>query len=152
MTTMPPGPDNPLGKYWLGLSRRRYGIHGTNFPWGVGRLVSHGCIRLYPEHISQLYKEAPVGTRVEIINAPVKIGFKNGDIFLEVHTDPYGKTTDLVEEVKKRLQHWGIWEYISPMGVIKALRERNGVPFYIGSIPKGGDKAVVCRAVDVHCP
>ena len=49
-----PGPENPLGKYWLGLSRKGYGIHGTNFAWCVGRSVSNGCIRLYPEHIEAL--------------------------------------------------------------------------------------------------
>jgi L,D-transpeptidase ErfK/SrfK len=52
--SIPPGPDNPLGSHWMGLSIKGYGIHGTNFPWAVGRLVSHGCIRLYPEDIVRL--------------------------------------------------------------------------------------------------
>ncbi|HDD35598.1 MAG TPA: hypothetical protein ENF30_02230, partial [Candidatus Desulfofervidus auxilii] len=45
-TKIPPGPQNPLGNFWIGLSTNGYGIHGTNSPWGIGRLVSHGCIRL----------------------------------------------------------------------------------------------------------
>ena len=54
-TAIPPGPDNPLGEYRLRLSNHDYGIHGTNAPWGIGRLVSHGCIRLYPEDIEELF-------------------------------------------------------------------------------------------------
>ena len=49
--TVPPGPNNPLGKYWMRLSHTTYGIHGTNNPWAIGRRVTHGCIRLYPEDI-----------------------------------------------------------------------------------------------------
>jgi lipoprotein-anchoring transpeptidase ErfK/SrfK len=41
-------PDNPLGKYRLQLTRRLYGIHGTDIPWGIGMQVTHGCVRLYP--------------------------------------------------------------------------------------------------------
>jgi len=110
---IPPGPRNPLGKYWLGISLDGYGIHGTNFPWGVGRLVSHGCIRLYPEHIVQLFQEVEVGTPVEIIYEPVKIGFERGRIYIEVHPDPYGKRSNLEEETKIRLQKMGLWGYIS---------------------------------------
>ncbi|MDP6560753.1 MAG: L,D-transpeptidase family protein, partial [Candidatus Binatia bacterium] len=50
-----PGPDNPLGSHWMRLSHTSYGIHGTNNPWAVGRYVTHGCIRLYPEDISYLF-------------------------------------------------------------------------------------------------
>jgi L,D-transpeptidase ErfK/SrfK len=74
--SIPPGPENPLGSHWLGLSISGYGIHGTNFPWAVGRLVTHGCIRLYPEDILHLYPVVPIRTPVEIIYEPVKIGFK----------------------------------------------------------------------------
>ena len=132
ITWVPPGPENPLGKYWIGLSRKGYGIHGTNFPWGVGRLVSHGCIRLYPEHINQLFKEIPLGTPVEIIYEPVKIGFRNGEIFLEVHPDPYKKFVDLETHTRSRLQELGLWGYISKEGLQVALKTRNGVPAKIG--------------------
>jgi L,D-transpeptidase ErfK/SrfK len=47
---VPPGPDNPLGEYAMRLSGTDYFIHGTNQPYGIGRRVSHGCIRLYPRH------------------------------------------------------------------------------------------------------
>ncbi len=140
-TIIPPGPNNPLGKYWIGLSRKGYGIHGTNFPWGVGRLVSHGCIRLYPEHIAQLFQEVPVFTPVEIIYEPVKFGVKNGEIFLEVHPDLYGKIGDMEEYTRKRMQELGLFDYISMDDVKEALQQENGVPVRVGCIEKGGDKA-----------
>ena len=145
--TIPPGPENPLGGYWIGLSLKRYGIHGTNFPWGVGRLVSHGWIRLYPEHIPKLFKETPVGTPVEIICEPVKIGFRNGKVFLEVHPDPYGKIADLEMEARNRLQNLGVWDDVS-MDIFKtAMRNRNGVPVCIGKKRKGGDRFSASEAM-----
>ncbi|NPB09256.1 MAG: L,D-transpeptidase family protein, partial [Thermodesulfobacteria bacterium] len=61
---VPPGPENPLGAFALYLSRGAYAIHGTNRPWGIGRRVSHGCIRLYPEDIEALFPLVPIGTPV----------------------------------------------------------------------------------------
>ncbi len=63
---VPPGPNNPLGSHALRLSLSDILIHGTNKPYGIGRKVSHGCIRLYPEHIVKLYKLVPIGTNVTI--------------------------------------------------------------------------------------
>jgi len=141
ITNVPPGSNNPLGKYWIGLSRKGYGIHGTNFPWGVGRLVSHGCIRLYPEHIAQLFQEVPVFTPVEIIYEPVKLGVKNGEIFLEVHPDLYGKIADMEEYTQNRIQELGLYDFISKDKVKEALQQENGVPVHVGTIEKGGVKA-----------
>lgn len=79
-----PGPDNPLGEYALDLGWSLYMLHGTNKPPGVGRRVSRGCIRLYPEDIERLYAWVPVGTPVTVVNEPVKLGWKNNDLYLEV--------------------------------------------------------------------
>jgi L,D-transpeptidase ErfK/SrfK len=146
-STVPPGPENPLGEYWIGLSLNKYGIHGTNFPWGVGRMVSHGCIRLYPEHIAKLFHETPSGTPVEIIYAPVKIGFRNGAIFLEVHPDTYGKVADLEADAKTRLQNLNIWDHVSKDILKTAIRNRNGVPVRIGAERKGGDRVSTSQAI-----
>ncbi|MDX1269337.1 MAG: L,D-transpeptidase family protein [Oceanisphaera sp.] len=67
-----PGPDNPLGSYWLGLTAPGYGIHGTNRPFGVGRKVSYGCLRMYPEHIEALFPMVAPGTPVRIVYQPAK--------------------------------------------------------------------------------
>ena len=92
---VPPGPDNPLGDYALTLNEPGYFIHGTNKPFSIGRRVSHGCLRLYPEDIDQLFKKIPRDTAVRIVNQPYKAGLENGILFLEAHepindTDPTG--------------------------------------------------------------
>ena len=83
---VPPGPDNPLGKHAMRLALGSYLIHGTNKPSGVGMRVTHGCIRMFPEDIEALYKTVPVGTAVNIVNQPVKIGWTaGGTLYLEAH-------------------------------------------------------------------
>lgn len=81
--TIPPGPDNPLGAYAMRLSLPDYLIHGTNRPAGVGRRVSSGCIRMYPEDIASLFQMVAVGTPVTIVNQPFKAGWLNGQLYLE---------------------------------------------------------------------
>lgn len=78
-----PGPDNPLGKYALGLGWPSYYIHGTNQPYGVGIRASHGCIRMYPEDIAALYDDIPVGTKVTVVNQPMLYGRRGDQIYLQ---------------------------------------------------------------------
>lgn len=59
-------PGGPYGAFWMGLSKPHYGIHGTNDPSSIGRLVSHGCIRMYNEDVLQLASIVPLRTRVTI--------------------------------------------------------------------------------------
>jgi L,D-transpeptidase ErfK/SrfK len=81
----PPGPENPLGTHALRLNLPGYLIHGTNKPYGVGMRVTHGCVRLLPEDISQLFERVKVGTRVQILNQPVKTGWHDDVLYVEVH-------------------------------------------------------------------
>ena len=82
---VPAGPDNPLGRYALRLGVPGYLIHSTNKPWGVGMRVTHGCVRMYPEDIEQLFDKVPVGTPVQIVNQPVKLGWLADTLYLEIH-------------------------------------------------------------------
>lgn len=82
---IPPGPDNPLGAHALRLDLPGYLIHGTNRPYGVGMRVTHGCIRMYPEDIQRLFPEVDVGTPVQIVSQPVKVGWLGDTLFMEVH-------------------------------------------------------------------
>jgi len=82
---VPPGPDNPLGDYAMRLGLPGYLIHSTNRPYGVGMRVTHGCIRMYPEDIANLFPNVPVGTQVQIVNQPVKIGWLFDTLFIEIH-------------------------------------------------------------------
>lgn len=59
-------PGGPYGAYWLGLSKRHYGIHGTNNPASIGKAVSKGCIRMHNRDVLELASIVPNGTRVTI--------------------------------------------------------------------------------------
>jgi L,D-transpeptidase ErfK/SrfK len=144
-TTIPPGPKNPLGKYWLGLSLSGYGIHGTNAPWGIGKRVSHGCIRLYPEHIALLFENVSVNTPVEIIYEPVKIGFRDQNIFIEVHPDIYNRIPDMQAQTFRRLHELGIFSNVSVSLVKDALEKQNGLPVRVGFLKKGGDNTIAVK-------
>jgi len=82
---VPPGPDNPLGRYAMRLGIPGYLLHSTNKPYGVGMRVTHGCLRMYPEDIERLFEDVPVGTPVQIINQPVKLGWLEDTLYIEIH-------------------------------------------------------------------
>ena len=66
---VPPGPGNPLGTRWMGLSAPGVGIHGTSEPWSIGHSESHGCIRMQIPSAEWLYNRVRIGTPVFIIAA-----------------------------------------------------------------------------------
>jgi L,D-transpeptidase ErfK/SrfK len=82
-----PGPKNPLGAFAMRLAvgNGTYLIHGTNNPLAVGMPVTHGCIRMYPDDVAQLFPMIPVGTQVRIINQPIKVAWVDGELLLEAH-------------------------------------------------------------------
>jgi lipoprotein-anchoring transpeptidase ErfK/SrfK len=61
-----PNPGGPFGVLWMGLSKPHYGIHGTNDRSSIGKMVSHGCIRMYNEDVIELSKLVDIGTQVII--------------------------------------------------------------------------------------
>jgi lipoprotein-anchoring transpeptidase ErfK/SrfK len=65
--TVQPGPHNPVGSRWMGLSIHGYGIHGTNEPNSIGKAASHGCIRMAKADLEELYPQVAVGDTVELI-------------------------------------------------------------------------------------
>ncbi|VUX45164.1 conserved exported hypothetical protein [Candidatus Defluviicoccus seviourii] len=93
---VPPGPDNPLGEFALYLGWPTYLIHGTSKPYGVGRRVSRGCIRMFPEDIAWMYENVAVGTPVVTVAQSVKFGRRNGVLYLEVH--PTLEQIDQIED------------------------------------------------------
>jgi L,D-transpeptidase ErfK/SrfK len=128
MAVMPPGEDNPLGEYKLTLSWGDYGIHGTAMPLGVGRMVSHGCTRMYPEHIKKLFPMVPVGTTVEYIYEPAKIGFRQGRIYLSVHEDVYYKIRSMILHVLNLLEQRGLADQVDMRKVMQTVEEQDGMP------------------------
>jgi len=140
---VPPGPDNPMGDYALKLAGGDYSIHGTNKAFGMGMRVSHGCIRLYPEDIADLFHRVKVNTPVNIINQPYKVGERNGVIFLEVHPHldedhvhfSQNSITEVVKyiiEVTDENRYKIDWELVR-----KVVEESTGMPVAIGmNIPE----------------
>jgi L,D-transpeptidase ErfK/SrfK len=141
-----PGPDNPLGKYLLQLSVPGYALHGTNAPGSVGKYATHGCLRLRNEDVEQLYRDAPNGTRVDVIYEPVKIARQGDTVLLEVHPDlrrtgaadlpavlaqlANARIADLVDAERVAdvvTRAWGTPEDVSggaaPAGVVPAARQ-----------------------------
>jgi lipoprotein-anchoring transpeptidase ErfK/SrfK len=66
---VPPGPGNPLGTRWMGISSPGVGIHGTPDPGSIGYSVSHGCIRMRISDAEWLFERIGVGTTVFIVSA-----------------------------------------------------------------------------------
>jgi lipoprotein-anchoring transpeptidase ErfK/SrfK len=66
---VPPGPGNPVGTRWMGLSKAGYGIHGTNAPKSIGKAASHGCIRMARPDLEALFGEVRTGDTVEIVGS-----------------------------------------------------------------------------------
>jgi len=64
---IPPGPGNPVGTRWMGLSQKGYGIHGTNEPRSIGKAASHGCIRMRQRDLEELFDLVRAGDSVEIV-------------------------------------------------------------------------------------
>jgi len=120
--------DNPLGKYRMELTLPMYGIHGTNIPWGVGMQVSHGCIRLYPEDIERFFPTVPVGVAGEFIYQPVKVGVRDGHIFVEVHKDIYGMVPAMYREALRLIDKFGLRARVDANRVQRAVLEQSGVP------------------------
>lgn len=139
---VPPGPDNPLGAFAISLAWPSFAIHGTNKPDGVGRRVSHGCIRLYPENIESLYKVVGAGTPVTVVDQPVKVGWSGGALHIEVHPtqaeadeiELNGRVTNpvpldakglILEAAGKRISEID-WTFVG-----NVVRERRGEPVKI---------------------
>lgn len=136
MSVMPAGPDNPMGAFKLGLSWGDYGIHGCNLPIAVGRLVSHGCTRLYPDDIKKLFAMVPMGTKVEYIYAPAKIGFRSGRVFLSVHDDVYFKIRSMLLHVLGMIEQQGLSDQVDMRKVLQVVEEQTGMPM---DVTRGAD-------------
>jgi len=151
--TVGPGPDNPMGSAALYLGWPLYAIHGTNTPWGIGRRVSSGCLRMYNEDITKLYGQVPVGTTVTVVDQPVKTAWIDGRFYIEAHPNAYqsDKIVNTYEDIDYEVSEKefsaifkAVGEYkdqIDWKDVRKALRYRAGYPVVVsGKIKDNADK------------
>lgn len=133
---VPPGPDNPLGRFAFRLGIPGYLIHGTNKPYGAGMQVSHGCVRMNPEDIEALFPLVPVGTPVTIVNEPVKVGWRGEQLYLEVHNPLEGelRTDDTtVDKVLRLVERVAADRPVALDGeaIRRTIDERLGIPVLI---------------------
>ena len=141
---VPPGEDNPLGRYALKLDADGYFIHGTNRDQGIGMRVTHGCIRLRSRDIAELIYRVPVGTPVQIVSMPIKVGLLNGGVYLEVHPRPLEEfpmpvknpvltETDILQPLAALEEQLPAGDYVIHWDqVMEVSRRRTGVPERVG--------------------
>jgi L,D-transpeptidase ErfK/SrfK len=138
---VPPGPDNPLGTHWLGLSLWGYGIHGTIAPSSVYHFQSHGCIRLHPDDIAELFDQVRVGTPGRLIYQPVLLAvIEDGRILLEVHRDIYKKGIDPAQTVRDLAEANGLSQAIDWPKVDAVIAAQDGLAREVGHLTGNGSK------------
>jgi len=134
---VPPGPKNPLGKFALRLGAWSVLIHGTIQPHLIGKRVSSGCIRMYPEDIQYLFQTVTKGAPVRIIDHPYKIGWLGNDLYLEVHM-PFLEARGTVDDELERIRQLVLTAtYNRPAkvdwhAVVMVLAKHTGIPHIIG--------------------
>ena len=135
-----PGPDNPLGSHALYLGFPQYLIHGTNKPFSIGMRVSHGCVRMYPEHIVELYDLVTPGTPVALVHQGVKAGWAGENLYLEVHPDvgvpdeqSRPSMTEVVSSLVAAIPASGAPVAFDWNRIEKALATANGIPVAVAS-------------------
>ncbi len=133
LTAVPPGPENPLGKHWIGLSLPGIGIHGTIAPSSIYRFQSHGCIRLHPDDIAALFPQVSTGQPGKIMYAPVLLAqLDDGRIFLEVNRDIYKKGINSFTQVEHAARIQGISHLMDWYKVNKIIQLKEGLAREVG--------------------
>ena len=125
-------PDNPLGKYRFELSLEPYRIHGTNIPWGIGMLISNGCSRLYPEDVEHLFPMVTIGTKGAFIYQPVKVGVRDGQVYVEAHADLYRLGGSMSPNAAATLKSAGMT--LQDARVASVLKDAQGMPTRVGTV------------------
>ncbi len=142
---VPPGIANPLGTHALYLGWPTFLIHGSNKPWGIGRRVSSGCMRMYPEDIVKLFGTVPVGTKVTVVDQPILVGWLDDGLYLEANPTQTqsiqiengeditpkplnDKMRDMVTEAAGVAAGHINWSVVE-----KTMRERQGIPVLIAT-------------------
>lgn len=129
LTMVEPGPDNPLGGYWLGIDQPGFGFHATNEEDSGYRFASHGCVRLHPEDMAVFFPQIRVGDRGSFIYRPVLLARSaDGRIWLEANPDAYGRGEESVKTVRELVRQQGLDPLVIDWSrVASILDERSGL-------------------------
>ncbi|PIF22363.1 L,D-transpeptidase family protein [Candidatus Pantoea floridensis] len=147
---VPAGPDNPMGLFAMRLARGtgQYLIHGTNADFGIGMRVSSGCIRLRPDDIEALFNSVPKGTRVQVINQPIKYAIEpDGKRYVEVH-QPLSRNEKDDPQTMPIAQSTALKSFIKSAGsdtalIKEAITRRSGMPVLVSSGEPVTDEAEI---------
>lgn len=134
-TEVPHCKENPLGDYFIGLDfGDGIGLHSTNAPGSIYGFRTHGCIRLHPDAMKELFPAVAIGAPVLIVYKRVMVGRCAAGIFMEANPDPYGKQAGAIDEIRRMAQAQGLeseidWEKVAgellnPTGLAVEITKR----------------------------
>jgi lipoprotein-anchoring transpeptidase ErfK/SrfK len=134
-----PGANNPLGTRWIGFKedpRGEYGIHGTDSPQSVGKLSSHGCVRMRVPDAEKVFKLVELGTPVEVTYQVVQLSQSpDGDIRVTRYPDWFKRGVPSQAQVKKLIvQRFGEQATIDEAALSSALATATEKPVNIGTM------------------
>lgn len=128
LTRVEPGPDNPLGRHWIGLSMQGIGIHGTNAPSSIYALRSHGCIRMHPDDVADLFERIAVGTPGRIVYHPALLAaLPDGRVFVEVHRDAYRLAGEPLPALRTLAEAQGVADRVDWALAAEVAAARDGI-------------------------
>jgi len=125
---VPPGPRNPLGRFWIGLSLAGIGLHGTPVPSSIYRTATHGCVRLQGDRVEDLYGRVDIGTPGRIVYEPVLLTSHRGEVYLEAHRDVYRRaTTSALQQAHELAARLGLAHRIDWTLAAAEIERRAGI-------------------------
>lgn len=128
ITSIPPGPENPLGKFAMKTSLPGILIHSTIKPGSIYGFASHGCIRVYPDKMEELFNAVKVSTPGEVIYRPVKLAVtEDGRVLLEAHKDVYDKNVEIAREARAMIQKQKLGNRVDWKKVENVIRQKTGI-------------------------
>lgn len=130
-----PGETNPIGQRWLGFAMNKksqeYGFHGTTDLSSVGQASTHGCIRLYPEDMKELFDLISLGTPVHIIYNPIEVKEYQNKLFVRAYPDIYNYMND-EEYLKFAKNQLSGANLVQEQNLYKAIASKDSKDYFIG--------------------
>ena len=108
------------------MSLSSIGIHGTNAPSSIYAFGSHGCIRLHPDDVADLFERVSIGMPGVLIYQPVIIAVIDGRVWVEAHPDAYRRVDDAMGKVREAADRAGLDAVIDWVLVDEVVRQRRG--------------------------
>lgn len=130
-----PGETNPIGQYWLGFAMNKksqeYGFHATNDLGSVGQASTHGCIRMYPADMKELFNLVKVGTFVHVIYNPVEVKEFENRLFVRAYPDIYSYMSE-EEYIKFAKNQLSGANLVKEQNLYTAIATKDGKDYFVG--------------------